>query len=99
MNDVTTLNSSTSLTANELPNEVFRNYDIRGFAHSQITPDFAFKLGAALAITLLKQQSFDHLSWPRWQTEFASFGESAWQWPHSIWDECNRHWHCKYPHT
>lgn len=56
MNDVTTLNSSTSLTANELPNEVFRNYDIRGFAHSQITPDFAFKLGAALAITLLKQR-------------------------------------------
>mgnify|MGYP001271354758 FL=1 len=56
MNDVTTLNSSTSLTANELPNEVFRNYDIRGFAHYQITPDFAFKLGAALAITLLKQR-------------------------------------------
>jgi phosphomannomutase/phosphoglucomutase len=55
VNDVTILNSSTSLTANELPNEVFRNYDIRGFAHSQITPDFAYKLGAALAITLLKQ--------------------------------------------
>jgi phosphomannomutase/phosphoglucomutase len=44
-----------SYTVDELPEEVFRNYDIRGFAGSQITPKFAYKLGAALT-TILKQQ-------------------------------------------
>jgi phosphomannomutase / phosphoglucomutase len=44
-----------SYTVDELPEEVFRNYDIRGFAGSQITPKFAYKLGTALT-TMLKQQ-------------------------------------------
>lgn len=55
MNNANAINSSTTYAADELPEEVFRNYDIRGFADSQITPKFAYKLGAALA-TMLKQQ-------------------------------------------
>ncbi|MGB1327859.1 MAG: phosphomannomutase/phosphoglucomutase [Porticoccaceae bacterium] len=56
MNNANAINLGISYTADELPNEVFRNYDIRGFAHSQITPKFAYKLGATLAIALLEQQ-------------------------------------------
>ena len=33
----------------DLPNDVFRDYDIRGFANTQINPEFAFQLGRALA--------------------------------------------------
>jgi len=40
----------------ELPDEVFRNYDIRGFATTQISPYFGFKLGAALALMLKDQK-------------------------------------------
>ena len=56
MNDVSAINSNFSFTVDELPAEVFRNYDIRGFADSQITPKFAYKLGAALGSMLSKQQ-------------------------------------------
>ena len=56
MNNANAINSSISYSADELPEEVFRNYDIRGFADSQITPKFAYKLGATLATLLLKQQ-------------------------------------------
>ena len=56
MNNANAINSSISYSAAELPEEVFRNYDIRGFADSQITPKFAYKLGATLATLLLKQQ-------------------------------------------
>ena len=34
----------------QLPNEVFRDYDIRGLAYTQITAKFAARLGSALAI-------------------------------------------------
>jgi phosphomannomutase/phosphoglucomutase len=34
----------------QLPNEVFRDYDIRGLAYTQITAEFATRLGSALAI-------------------------------------------------
>ena len=34
----------------QLPNEVFRDYDIRGLAYTQITAEFAARLGSALAI-------------------------------------------------
>ena len=37
-------------TLEQLPNEVFRDYDIRGLAYTQITSEFAARLGAALAI-------------------------------------------------
>jgi phosphomannomutase/phosphoglucomutase len=37
-------------TLEQLPNEVFRDYDIRGLAYTQITTEFAARLGAALAI-------------------------------------------------
>ena len=37
-------------TLKQLPNEVFRDYDIRGLAYTQITAEFAARLGAALAI-------------------------------------------------
>jgi phosphomannomutase/phosphoglucomutase len=56
LNNANAKNSGISFTADELPEEVFRNYDIRGFAHSQITPKFAYRLGATLAVVLLKQQ-------------------------------------------
>ncbi|MDG2018594.1 MAG: phosphomannomutase/phosphoglucomutase [Porticoccaceae bacterium] len=56
MNEASTIKSSLTFTASELPDEVFRNYDIRGFANSQITPDFAYKLGAALATMLIQHQ-------------------------------------------
>ena len=55
MNDVSAINSNISYTVDQLPDEVFRNYDIRGFADSQITPNFAYKLGATLAAMLLDQ--------------------------------------------
>lgn len=57
MNNAQAINSSNSYTADELPEEVFRDYDIRGFAGSQITPKFAYKLGTALAIMLKQQHS------------------------------------------
>ena len=57
MNNAQAINSSNSYTADELPEEVFRDYDIRGFAGSQITPKFAYKLGTALAIMLNQQHS------------------------------------------
>ena len=57
MNNTQAINSSNSYTADELPEEVFRDYDIRGFAGSQITPKFAYKLGTALAIMLKQQHS------------------------------------------
>ena len=41
-----------------LPNEVFRDYDIRGFSYTQITPEFARRLGAAIA-TMFKQKNHD----------------------------------------
>jgi phosphomannomutase/phosphoglucomutase len=50
-----------SYTVDELPEEVFRNYDIRGFAGSQITPKFAYKLGTALTTMLKQQQSSIYL--------------------------------------
>ncbi|MAV08442.1 MAG: phosphomannomutase/phosphoglucomutase [Gammaproteobacteria bacterium] len=56
MNDISAINSNFSYTVDELPAEVFRNYDIRGFADSQITPKFAYKLGAALGSMLTQQQ-------------------------------------------
>lgn len=37
----------------DLPNDVFRDYDIRGFADTQINPEFAFQLGRALASLFL----------------------------------------------
>jgi phosphomannomutase/phosphoglucomutase len=37
-------------TLEQLPDEVFRDYDIRGLAYTQITAEFAARLGAALAI-------------------------------------------------
>ena len=40
----------------KLPNEVFRDYDIRGLAYTQITAEFAARLGAALAI-MFKRKS------------------------------------------
>jgi phosphomannomutase/phosphoglucomutase len=40
----------------QLPNEVFRDYDIRGLAYTQITAEFAASLGAALAI-MFKRKS------------------------------------------
>ena len=52
MNDISAINSNFSYTVDELPAEVFRNYDIRGFADSQITPKFAYKLGTALGSML-----------------------------------------------
>ena len=55
MNDVTAIKSNISYADKPLPDEVFRNYDIRGFANSQITPDFAYKLGTTLAAMLLEQ--------------------------------------------
>ena len=57
MNDLSVINSNFSYTVDELPAEVFRNYDIRGFAGSQITPKFAYQLGAALAAMLKQQHS------------------------------------------
>ena len=57
MKNAQALNSSNSYTADELPEEVFRDYDIRGFADSQINPKFAYKLGTALAIMLKQQHS------------------------------------------
>ena len=56
MNDISARESNFSYTVDALPDEVFRNYDIRGFADSQITPEFAHRLGAALAAKLLQQQ-------------------------------------------
>ena len=56
MNDLTAKKSSTSDASNTVPDEVFRNYDIRGFADAQITPNFAHKLGIVLAIMLRQQQ-------------------------------------------
>ena len=55
MKNADTIHFNISYTVDELPEEVFRNYDIRGFAGSQITPKFAYKLGTALT-TMLKQQ-------------------------------------------
>ena len=55
MKNADAIHTNISYRVDELPDEVFRNYDIRGFAGSQITPKFAHKLGAALA-TMLKQQ-------------------------------------------
>jgi phosphomannomutase/phosphoglucomutase len=40
----------------QLPNEVFRDYDIRGLAYTQITAEFAARFGAALAI-MFKRKS------------------------------------------
>jgi phosphomannomutase/phosphoglucomutase len=56
LNDKSVISPNFSYTVDELPDEVFRNYDIRGFADSQITPRFACKLGAALATMLIQQQ-------------------------------------------
>ena len=56
MNDTSAISPNFSYTVDELPDEVFRNYDIRGFADSQITPKFAYKLGVALAAMLIQQQ-------------------------------------------
>lgn len=55
MKNADAIHFNISYTVDELPEEVFRNYDIRGFAGSQITPKFAYKLGTALT-TMLKQQ-------------------------------------------
>jgi phosphomannomutase/phosphoglucomutase len=40
----------------QLPNEVFRDYDIRGLAYTQITAEFATRLGSALA-TMFKRKN------------------------------------------
>ena len=52
MNNIQTINQKILSGVTELPDEVFRNYDIRGLVNSQITPDFAYRLGAALASML-----------------------------------------------
>ena len=42
-------NSTTGSLGFELPDVVFRDYDIRGFAESEITAEFAQRLGHSLA--------------------------------------------------
>ena len=61
MKNADAIHFNISYTVDELPEEVFRNYDIRGFAGSQITPKFAYKLGTALTTMLKQQQSSIYL--------------------------------------
>ena len=49
---------SQELTIEQLPNEVFRDYDIRGFSDTQITTDFANRLGSAIA-TMFKRENYN----------------------------------------
>ena len=43
-------------TLKQIPNEVFRDYDIRGLSATQITPDFAARLGSAIAIMFSRKK-------------------------------------------
>jgi phosphomannomutase / phosphoglucomutase len=55
LNKKTTAKSRVQLDQNLMPQQVFRSYDIRGLADSQITPEFALLIGQAIG-----SEALDH---------------------------------------
>ncbi len=54
-----------------IPDVVFRDYDIRGIAGTEITADFANRLGKGLGTLLRRNGEENYLHWPRCPTQFA----------------------------